>query len=164
MAGAHLEYHWPLTGAVHATCEFGSRDKMHNDANHPHGHGGMDLHATAGTPVLASADGIVLHSGQAKGYGHWVVISHSDGKNTIYGHLSQAGLPSIGKKVTAGEVIGHVGTKAEGHTTGPHLHFQVNLHGIDSGHAINPRTIVTAPGVTPSGGHYPNPRPGPRGS
>ena len=64
-------YQWPLAGHIRVTCEFGSHDKSHHDKSHPHGHGGIDLGAIPGTQVLAARDGRVLHSGTARGYGHW---------------------------------------------------------------------------------------------
>ncbi|MFO0801584.1 MAG: peptidoglycan DD-metalloendopeptidase family protein [Gemmataceae bacterium] len=142
--GSASRYEWPLAGHIRVTCEFGSRDAMHNDKNHPHGHGGMDLAAGPGTRVLAARAGKVQHSGPASGYGHWVVLRHEDGELSIYGHLSRHHLASVGKHVEPGEVIGLVGTSSEGHTTGPHLHFQINRAGtgVGSGGAINPRTVL----------------------
>jgi murein DD-endopeptidase MepM/ murein hydrolase activator NlpD len=143
MAAAHLpyRYHWPLAGHIRVTCEFGARDSMHRDNHHPHGHGGIDLGAIPGTHVLAARDGRVLHSGVARGYGHWVVLQHADGQLSIYGHLGVQQLPPVGIEVKAGDLIGVVGTKTEGHSSGPHLHFQINRPdtGVGSAGAIDPR-------------------------
>ena len=137
-------YQLPLAGHLRVTSEFGSHDRMHNDAHHPHGHGGMDLAAHPGTHVLAARDGIVLHSGVARGYGHWVVVQHPDHQVSIYGHLSSHTIVHPGQLVTAGQTIGTVGTAAEGHSTGPHLHFQINQPhtGVGSGGAFNPRLVL----------------------
>lgn len=140
-------YQWPLAGHIRVNCEFGSHDKSHHDKSHPHGHGGIDLGAIPGTQVLAARDGSVLHSGTARGYGHWVVLVHADGQLSIYGHLSAQNLIPEGGHVKTGDVIGLVGTKAEGHSTGPHLHFQINRPhtGVSSAGALNPRLLLPPP-------------------
>lgn len=90
-----------------------------------HGHNGVDFGAPIGTPVVASADGTVIvarGSGWNGGYGLYVVVSHSNGTQTLYAHLSTVNITS-GEKVTKGEMIGRVGST--GKSTGPHLHFEV---------------------------------------
>jgi murein DD-endopeptidase MepM/ murein hydrolase activator NlpD len=90
-----------------------------------HGHNGIDLAAPVGTPVLASAGGKVIVSrmgGYNGGYGIYVVISHSNGTQTLYAHLN-ANWVSVGEEVVQGQVIGTVGRT--GRVTGPHLHFEV---------------------------------------
>jgi murein DD-endopeptidase MepM/ murein hydrolase activator NlpD len=135
-------YRWPLNGPIRVTTEFRSRTGAHSGPSHPLGHGGLDLAARAGTSVLASADGKVIRSGRATGYGHWVVLEHSDGHSTIYGHLSGNGLAPVGTRVIQGDVIGRVGTRTEGHSTGEHLHFQVNATGVGASGAISPRSVL----------------------
>ncbi|TGK01541.1 LysM peptidoglycan-binding domain-containing protein [Leptospira langatensis] len=85
-------------------------------------HGGIDLAAEEGTPVYASADGIVSFSGTKGGYGSLIVLKHSLGYETKYGHLSKL-MVDPGTKVKKGQLIGKVGMT--GRATGFHLHFEV---------------------------------------
>jgi murein DD-endopeptidase MepM/ murein hydrolase activator NlpD len=85
-------------------------------------HWGIDLANSIGTPILAAADGVVVESGPASGFGLWVRILHSDGTTTIYGHINRS-LVVEGQKVRAGQKIAEMGNR--GNSTGPHLHFEV---------------------------------------
>jgi murein DD-endopeptidase MepM/ murein hydrolase activator NlpD len=90
-----------------------------------HGHNGIDIAATPGTPVLAAATGraiVVKVGGYNGGYGNLVIISHEKGVQTVYAHLKEVYL-SQGQAVSQGQVIGEVGNT--GRSTGPHLHFEV---------------------------------------
>lgn len=90
-----------------------------------HGHNGIDLAARTGTPIFASADGIVIVAktgGWNGGYGNYVVISHSNGTQTLYAHMSKVNT-SVGAQVSQGDTIGFVG--ASGKATGPHVHFEI---------------------------------------
>ncbi len=90
-----------------------------------HGHNGIDIGAPVGTPLLAAAKGTVLvakNSGYNGGYGKMVIISHSNGTQTIYGHMNNVYV-SNGQSVAQGEQIGESGNS--GKSTGPHLHFEV---------------------------------------
>ena len=90
-----------------------------------HGHNGVDLAASVGTQIVASAGGKVLiarTSGYNGGYGLYVVISHSNGTQTLYGHMSRVDVV-VGEMVEKGETIGAVGNT--GKSTGPHIHFEV---------------------------------------
>lgn len=90
-----------------------------------HGYNGVDIAAPTGTSVLASASGKVIvarTSGYNGGYGLNVVISHANGTQTLYAHLSVVGV-SVGEDVDQGQIIGAVGST--GRSTGPHLHFEV---------------------------------------
>ncbi len=90
-----------------------------------HGHNGVDIGSPVGTPVVASASGKVILSrtgGYNGGYGTYIVISHSNGTQSLYAHLS-SNYVSVGETVEQGEVIGSVGLT--GKTTGPHLHFEI---------------------------------------
>lgn len=90
-------------------------------------HAGLDFTAPTGTPVYATADGVVAISGFSDGgYGNHVVINHGYGYQTLYGHMSRIKARS-GQKVTRGEVIGWVGST--GKSTGPHLHYEVHKNG-----------------------------------
>ena len=90
-----------------------------------HGYNGVDLADTCGTPVMASASGDVIISregGWNGGYGNYVVISHSNGTQTLYSHLS-SNIVSAGWHVVKGQVIGYIGST--GKSTGCHVHFEV---------------------------------------
>lgn len=90
-----------------------------------HGYNGLDFGAPRGTPVFASASGQVIVArsfGYNGGYGEYVVISHNNGTQTLYGHLSKVGV-TVGEFVGQGQYIGDVGNT--GRSTGPHLHFEV---------------------------------------
>ncbi|HRH25288.1 MAG TPA: M23 family metallopeptidase [Candidatus Paceibacterota bacterium] len=90
-----------------------------------HGYNSVDFGAPVGTPVLASASGKVIVAkpqGYNGGYGHYVVIEHDNGTQTLYAHLSSVNV-SVGDEVTKGEKIALSGNT--GRSTGPHLHFEV---------------------------------------
>lgn len=90
-----------------------------------HGYNGVDLAAPSGTPIYASAAGRVIiskSSGYNGGYGTYVVISHENGTQTLYAHMSKD-LVSVGQAVIQGQQIGAIGMT--GKTTGPHVHFEV---------------------------------------
>jgi murein DD-endopeptidase MepM/ murein hydrolase activator NlpD len=85
-------------------------------------HWGIDIAAPMGTPVVASAAGVVTSAGVARGHGKFVVIAHGGGWVTVYSHLSVIGV-ATGARVAQGQWIGWVGRT--GVATGPHLHFEV---------------------------------------
>ncbi len=89
-----------------------------------HGHNGVDLAAPKGTPIMAAANGEVVISrmGWNGGYGNYIVIQHSNGTQTLYGHMSKL-LVSEGDTVTQGQTIGLMGST--GASTGSHLHVEV---------------------------------------
>lgn len=89
-------------------------------------HTGLDLNATAGTPIFAVADGRVVVAGEEGGYGLAVAIDHGNGIATLYAHQSAFAV-SVGDEVVAGDVIGFIGST--GFSTGPHLHFELRLDG-----------------------------------
>lgn len=94
-------------------------------------HSGVDLAAPQGTPVYAPASGIVRQAQWQGGYGLLVAIEHAGGMQTRYGHLSRIAVVP-GQAVGTGAVIGYVGST--GLSTGPHLHYEVRIHGA----AVNP--------------------------
>jgi hypothetical protein len=121
---------WPLLARV-------------GDAFGPRGgrfHAGIDLPAAAGTPVAAAAAGRVVWAGtRAGGWGKLVTLAHGNGVRTLYAHLSTIHV-RVGDWVAGGTVVGRVGST--GDATGPHLHFEVRLHGA----AIDPlRALVRIP-------------------
>ncbi len=91
-----------------------------------HGRNGVDLAAPVGTPLRASAGGTIIISKSNGawngGYGNFVVISHENGTQSLYSHLSKATV-SVGDNVLKGQTIGYIGMT--GLTTGPHLHFEI---------------------------------------
>lgn len=89
---------------------------------HP-GHDGIDIGVPVGTPVVAAADGVVTFAGEQSGYGTHVEVRHADGTVTTYSHLSEVDT-IVGQKVRAGQQIAQSGNS--GHSTGPHLHFEVH--------------------------------------
>jgi hypothetical protein len=97
-------------------------------------HAGIDLAAPLGTPEYAAMDGVVLKAGPASGFGQAVYIQHANGDVTVYGHMEKI-LVQTGQVVKAGDTIALLG--AEGQATGPHLHFEVHVGGIQ-GQKIDP--------------------------
>jgi murein DD-endopeptidase MepM/ murein hydrolase activator NlpD len=105
---------------------------------YPHFHTGIDMVAPFGSPVYAADDGVVALVGTSStGYGNYVVIAHSGGLDTLYGHLSTA-LVKIGQPVTQGQPVGLEGSS--GNSTGAHLHFELR---------INQRPVDPAPYLPP---------------
>jgi len=95
-------------------------------------HPGLDFSAPAGTPIYATADGVVEFSGnRGDGYGNNVIINHGYGYKTLYGHMFKT-KARTGEKVKRGEVIGYVGST--GKSTGPHCHYEV----IKNGNKLDP--------------------------
>lgn len=99
-------------------------------------HQGIDIAAEMGTPIVATADGVVTIAGwNAGGYGNMVDIDHGSGVSTRYGHAS-AVVVTAGQRVRRGQIIAYVGST--GHSTGPHLHYEVRL----SGQPVNPSSYL----------------------
>jgi murein DD-endopeptidase MepM/ murein hydrolase activator NlpD len=91
-------------------------------------HRGIDVAAETGTPIYAAHSGLVLDSGPAEGFGLWVRIQGDDGFVTVYGH-NDFNVVAPGQRVEVGQQIAAVGSN--GDSTGPHLHFEVWLDGVD---------------------------------
>ncbi|MCY1670768.1 M23 family metallopeptidase [Novosphingobium sp. SL115] len=94
-------------------------------------HKGIDLSAPTGTPIRASADGVVEKADWFGGYGLYVQLDHGGAMETRYGHMSRVAVAE-GQQVRKGDVIGYVGST--GRSTGPHLHYEVRV----AGEAVNP--------------------------
>jgi murein DD-endopeptidase MepM/ murein hydrolase activator NlpD len=90
-------------------------------------HGGIDIGAKTGTPIVATADGTILKAAMEGNWGNLIVISHSDGYETWYAHLDNFSVKE-NQLVKKGEVIGVVGNTG-GLSTGPHLHYEVKHDG-----------------------------------
>jgi murein DD-endopeptidase MepM/ murein hydrolase activator NlpD len=112
---------WPVPGAL--SSGFGNRE--HPRTGESAFHSGVDIRASSGTPVKATADGIVSVSGWVGGNGNIVVIEHGRGFSTAYAHNKQ-NLVKVGQKVKRGDTIALSG--ATGVTTGAHLHYEVWKH------------------------------------
>jgi murein DD-endopeptidase MepM/ murein hydrolase activator NlpD len=92
-----------------------------------HFHAGLDFAAPQGTPIYATANGVVTTAGNmANGYGNHVVINHGYGYETLYGHMFKV-KARAGGRVKRGEIIGYVGST--GKSTGPHCHYEVHKNG-----------------------------------
>jgi len=89
-------------------------------------HDGIDLRASIGTPVVATADGVVEYATKSStGYGYLVILSHNFGFKTRYAHLQNIDVVRVGQFVKKGDLIGYSGNT--GYSTGPHLHYEVRF-------------------------------------
>jgi murein DD-endopeptidase MepM/ murein hydrolase activator NlpD len=112
-------------------------------------HEGLDIAAPYGTPILATADGIVSFAGPLVAYGNVVFIDHGHGFATFYGHNSTNRVRE-GQRVRRGDIVAYVGTT--GRTTGPHVHYEVHVEGVISNplkYAIDTSGIKFAGDVEP---------------
>jgi murein DD-endopeptidase MepM/ murein hydrolase activator NlpD len=114
---------WPARGTI--TSRYGPRwGSFHN---------GLDIANRAWTPIVAARTGLVKEAGWCSGYGYCVKLVHDGGMETVYGHLIDQPTVSRGDKVTAGELIGHMGSTYDraggGYSTGVHLHLTVLVNG-----------------------------------
>jgi murein DD-endopeptidase MepM/ murein hydrolase activator NlpD len=89
-------------------------------------HTGVDLGAPSGTPIRATAAGIVVINATGGPYGNHTLVSHGNGLFSMYAHQSRVGAEE-GQTVKKGDVIGYVGST--GYSTGPHLHFEIHVGG-----------------------------------
>jgi len=117
----HIPLGRPVDGAV--TSKFGSRSDPLNKKKGIHE--GLDIRATKGEKIRATAAGKVLKAFKNGGYGNYVEIDHGNGYRTVYAHL-QNYLVKKGEPIEQGQVIGQVGTT--GRSTGPHLHYEIRLN------------------------------------
>lgn len=122
---------WPLPGHAYISCHFGEVDAFGNA-----GHRGTDIPAPEGTPILAAHSGTVMVSGWNDSYGNQVLLDNGAGLSTRYAHMTATAV-TAGETVTAGQVIGYVGST--GDSTGNHLHFEVMQGGI----RVNPLDMVS---------------------
>ena len=130
IAVADGELCWPLPGHTDISCHFGEVDAFGNA-----GHRGTDIPAPEGTPILAAHSGTVLVSGWNDSYGNQVLLDNGAGLSTRYAHMTQTAV-TAGEAVTAGQVIGYVGST--GDSTGNHLHFEVMQGGV----RVDPLSLV----------------------
>lgn len=123
---------WPIASSHRVTSPFGWR--THPITGRRNLHGGIDIAAPNGTPIMASKAGVVVISQYGSSYGNYVVISHPDGTRTLYAHMSQRNV-SAGDTVRQGQTVGLVGST--GSSTGNHLHFET-WTGSSSSSRVNP--------------------------
>ena len=122
---------FPVSGPV--TSPYGARENPFGGKAH---HAGVDISAREGTPIKASADGIVSFAGWTKGSGYVVVLEHGCGFTTIYAH-NKKNQVKVGQRVSRGETIANVGST--GNSTGPHLHYEV----LQKGRNVNPKNFLS---------------------
>lgn len=118
---------WPVQGRL--TSFFGQR--LDPFSGHGTFHSGIDISVPTGTPVIATAGGVVKYTDFYAGYGRLIVIDHGNGLETYFGHLSRYNVVS-GQRISRGEVIGFAGNS--GRATSPHVHYEVRV----SGTPVNP--------------------------
>ncbi len=133
----------PVDGA-RISSRFGRR--FHPVLGYNRMHKGIDFAVPTGTPVMAAGSGVVMIAGYTKGFGNLVVVSHSNGYSTAYGHLSRfASGVKKGARVRQGQLVAYSGST--GMSTGPHLHYEVRVNGSQ----VNPTNLRMANGRTLSG-------------
>ncbi|MEM6718865.1 MAG: M23/M56 family metallopeptidase [Bacteroidota bacterium] len=121
--------------AKHISSRFGVMRK-HPKLKNKTKHGGIDIKAPKGTPVVATANGMVLQAKEEGNWGNLIVIAHLEGFETWYAHLEGFNT-KLGATVQKGEIIGYVGST--GFSTAPHLHYEVRHHG----KRVNPLNYMT---------------------
>ncbi len=122
---------WPVGGEI--TSPFGERTNP--ITGQPEFHGGMDIACNTGTPVRATADGIVSFAGWGHGSGNLVAIEHGHGYATFYAHNSRI-VVRVGQVVKRGQIISYSGST--GYSTGPHVHYEI----WKDGKRINPQPYL----------------------
>ncbi len=123
----------PVNGYV--TDGFGMRRNPFNGEGREV-HEGLDIAVDFGTPVKATADGLVIYAAPHAGYGNLVIVYHSNGITSRYGHLSRISVEA-GQRVKRGDQIGNVGST--GRSTGPHVHYEIR----ENDQAVDPLRYVT---------------------
>lgn len=124
----------PIGGPLDISSEFGVRRNPFGGFSYET-HEGIDFIGPYGTPIFATADGVVTRSEYYGGYGNTVTVKHGYGYETLYAHLSKLAVTS-GAKVERGDVVGYLGNT--GRSSGPHLHYSVYYRG----NAVNPRKVM----------------------
>src|SRR5215469_10681740 len=126
---AARQFAWPVDSGT-VSSPFGIRNGVMHD--------GVDISAPAGTPVNAADDGVVIFCGHMRGYGNVVILQHTNGYVTVYGH-NQRNLVSNGESVKRGQEIGELGST--GRASAPNLHFEVRCEN----HPANPLAYLPPP-------------------
>ncbi len=118
-------YSWPVPSCTYITSKFGYR--VHPIFGTTKYHSGVDIAAGYGATIQAAAGGTVSISEKSDSYGYYCVIYHANGTTTLYAHMNAMPCVSVGENVSAGQVIGYVGST--GWSTGPHCHFEIRVNG-----------------------------------
>lgn len=132
------EQSWPVDPAAYKGVTSGFGWRKHPTTGRGAFHKGVDLAAPPGAPVLASADGIVEETGREVLLGNYVRLRHTDGSQSLYGHLSAIHVKK-GDWLHRQQRLGSVGST--GRSTGPHLHYALNVND----QAVNPMPYLTPP-------------------
>jgi murein DD-endopeptidase MepM/ murein hydrolase activator NlpD len=135
IAVGKVPYAMPVKAGYRFTSGFGVRRDPKGRGHRMHS--GVDFAAPKGTPIYATADGVVVSAKRESGYGNTVRIRHAFGFETVYAHQTKLRV-GAGQKVSRGEQIGDMGST--GRSTGVHLHYEVHLHG----RPVNPMTYLEA--------------------
>ena len=135
LAAAKAPFANPVKDSFRFTSQFGFRRDPKTGGRRMHS--GVDFAAGTGTPLYATADGVVTHAGWSSGYGRLVKIQHEFGIETRYAHQSKLRV-KVGQRVSRGDRIGDMG--ATGRVTGVHLHYEVRV----GGKAVNPMIYIKA--------------------
>jgi murein DD-endopeptidase MepM/ murein hydrolase activator NlpD len=135
IAASKVPFAVPLQSAFRFTSPFGYRHDPKGRGRRMHE--GVDLAAPRGTPIFATADGVVVAAGPESGYGNVVRVQHEFGFETVYAHQSKIRV-KVGQQVSRGEQIGDMGST--GRSTGSHLHYEVRVNG----QPVNPMTYLEA--------------------
>lgn len=121
-------WYWPLPGYYRISSWFGGRYDPFTGAWDSHT--GTDIPAPGGTPIQCAKDGIVttvVPESAGSSYGNYCIVYHGNGYATLYAHMMYTPNVSVGESVSAGQVIGNVGTT--GRSSGYHLHFELRING-----------------------------------
>ena len=135
LAASKAPFANPVKNSFRFTSKFGFRRDPKTGGRRMHN--GVDFAAGLGTPLYATADGVVTHAGWGSGYGRLVKIQHEFGIETRYAHMSKMRV-KVGQRVSRGDHIGDMG--ASGRVTGVHLHYEVRV----GGKAVNPMIYIKA--------------------
>lgn len=141
LAAGRVAHAWPLPPSAKQTFTSGFGARKDPFSGKPGFHGGVDIAAAVGTPVLASADGVVTKVENGARYGKYISVKHRDGTESSYGHLSAQSV-RVGQQVRQGQQLGALGST--GRSTGPHLDYRISR----GGQLFNPMTVLRQPAIT----------------
>lgn len=137
-----VNYFWPVPTISRISSSFGLRNSPTAGAST--NHKGIDISIAGGGAAnhkfYAMADGVIIYAGPATGYGQVIYVQHAGGLVTKYGHIDSNYIVKRGDQVKKGQFIGKIGAGIVGHSTAPHLHFQVELNGVP----VNPLRYVSS--------------------
>ncbi len=135
IAATKVPYTMPVRQAHRFTSGFGTRRDPKTGGRRAHN--GIDLAGPRGTPIEATADGVVVFAGRQSGFGNVIRIRHAYGFETLYAHLNKIHV-NVGDRIARNDHIGDMGTT--GRSTGVHLHYEVHV----GGRPVNPMTYIRA--------------------